>query len=337
MPFCGSLLTHQNHGISWRALITAKIWWGQRSSKHMSRNSADWNATQKCDQHGYSGGTSWTLGGVLAGYDVLKTFHEHFLTSFAWPFRIFKYFDLRTFTYANAIRCPYIYILVYQSIFVSAVIVFVIQLRKRFLKIVTVNSCQIPGFFFQPFPSPRPQGRPLRHVQLLRSGQFICQPAISLVWCCWCGWRLGWEQGLDDPWCLAVSGMKTTSRCSRCLCDVTTGRLWNYIRSDWLRADCRTGRHKWTWAPLDFGILSDLTWKDWCEIKGLANAATGVLTAVLSHSLPCLTPTEISLGLTSANARFLLYIDVYLSLGLRLPSQRVGSPQLFLYSLKIGQ
>lgn len=113
MPFCGSLLTHQNHGISWRALITAKIWWGQRSSKHMSRNSADWNATQKCDQHGYSGGTSWTLGGVLAGYDVLKTFHEHFLTSFAWPFRIFKYFDLRTFTYANAIRCPYIYIYLY--------------------------------------------------------------------------------------------------------------------------------------------------------------------------------------------------------------------------------
>jgi len=105
LPFCVSLLTHQNHGISLRASITAKIWRGQRSSKHMSRNSTDWHATQKCDQHGYSGGTSWTLGGVLAGYDVLKTFHEHFLTSFAWPFRIFKYFDLRTFIYVNAIKC----------------------------------------------------------------------------------------------------------------------------------------------------------------------------------------------------------------------------------------
>lgn len=60
-------LPYQNHGISWRASITAKIWRGKRSSKHMSRNSTDWHATQKCDQHGYSGGTSWTLGGVLTG------------------------------------------------------------------------------------------------------------------------------------------------------------------------------------------------------------------------------------------------------------------------------
>lgn len=170
----------------------------------------------------------------------------------------------------------YIYIYTYiLSIFVSVVIVFVIQLPKIYRwKIVTVHSCQMAGSVFSNLsipPSPRPLPWDMYNffvvANLSANQRLALCGAADVVG----GWDENKALMILMPCCFWD---ETTSRCSRCLCDVTTGRLWNYIRSDWLRADCRTGRHKWTWAPLDFGILSDLTWKDWCEIKGLANTAT---------------------------------------------------------------
>ena len=71
---------------------------------------------------------------------------RHFMNTSSLPL-LGLFASLSTWTYVHS----YIYTCILR-IFVSVVIVFVIQLRKILLKIVTVNSCQMAGSVFSTFP-----------------------------------------------------------------------------------------------------------------------------------------------------------------------------------------
>ncbi len=93
------------------------------------------------------------------------------------------------FSYFKVLRLMYINIYVACILRIFVLVMFVIQL-------LGCCCCQMARVL----ELPPVQG--LWNVYLLRSSQFICQSAISLGWWCWCGWWLGWEQGLMI--CLAV-------------------------------------------------------------------------------------------------------------------------------------